>query len=66
MWLGKNIDLRAQALVHEELGLMNSSGWCRGPAKTNTPDCMVKGSIVVVDVINGDGAVLGVIVDLSA
>jgi len=32
-----------------ELGSANSSGWCRGPAKTNMRICTGKGSVVVVD-----------------
>lgn len=40
-----------------ELGSVNSSGWCRGPANTNMRIRTGKGSVVVVDVLNGDDAV---------
>lgn len=36
---------------------MNSSGWCRGPVNTNMRICTGKGSVVVVDALNGDNAV---------
>ncbi len=42
-----------------ELGAANSSGWCRGPVKTNLLICMGKGSTVVEDALNGDSAVPG-------
>lgn len=40
-----------------ELESVNSSGWCRGPIKTNMRFRTGKGSVVVVDALNGDSAV---------
>lgn len=48
------------AAMQGQLGSANSSGWCRGPTKTNMRTCTGKGSVVVVDALNGDNAVPGV------
>lgn len=47
-----------------ELEPVNSSGWFRGPANTNMRICTGKGSVVVVDALNGDNAVRWVMVSL--
>ncbi len=43
-----------------ELGSANTAGGTAGPAITNMRICTGKGSVVVVDALNGDNAVPGV------